>query len=229
MICSSCTTEFFSDCVEGDDAVGTILMDVDEVTDFNISFSSDVTIDEGDVQQIELIGPMSIIEKIDTDSKYDNKELDLKVNGCSSFDNIEVNIVVSKIESINVSGDSNVKFLGKFNNVDDLKFGMSGSSKMDIDIGEAEQLDVDISGEAEVTIVGSSIDLNSTVSGFGKLKAFDLLSKKCSIDVSGDGDLEVNVENELVVKISGSANVCYKGNPTIDIDLSGSGKVENCN
>lgn len=226
---SSCTTEFFDDCLEGNDAIETLLIDVDEVTEFDISFSSDVTIEEGDVQKIELIGPKSIIDKIAEDSRYDNKEFDMKLNGCSSFDKITLNIVIAKLEGIDISGDSDVVFNGKFNNVDDVKFGLSGSCTMDINIGAADKVDVDISGDGSVDIVGSATEFKNQVSGDGKVRAFDFPVQICDIDISGNGNIEVNVENELKVQISGSANVCYKGSPTLEIDLSGFGSVEDCN
>ncbi len=225
----SCEQEFFSDCVEGNDAIETLLVDVDEVTEIVVGFAAKITIDEGETQKIELIGPKAIIDKIAADSRYSNKEYNMKLNGCSSFDEVEINVVIQKLEGLSVSGSSDVKFLGKFNNVDDVKFETSGKSNMDIDLGMAVDVEISISGTSDIKIIGESQKFKTEISGTGDLKAFDFQTEECIIDISGSGSAEVNVVNSLKVDISGSADVCYKGTPALTLNLSGSGSVENCN
>lgn len=229
LLLSSCVTEFSSNCVDGNDATETLLVNIGEVTEIRIGFSAKTTIDEGETQKIELIGPKSVIDKIVADSRYSNKEYDMKLNGCSSYDEVELNIVMVKLEGLYVSGSSDVNFLGSFNNVDDVKFETSGSSSMDIDLGNASNVNISISGTAEIIMNGESENFKTEVSGTCVLQGFDFLAKSCTLDISGTGSMEVNVENELTVDISGSADVCYKGTPSVNLDLSGTGNVLNCN
>ena len=229
LLLTSCKKEFFADCVEGNDATETLLVELDEVTQLNISFSAITTIDEGEQQKIELIGPKAIIDKIVADSRYSNKEYDMKLIGCSSYDEVKINVVLVKLDGIAVSGSSDITFLSDFNNIDDVKFESSGDSDMDIMLGKANKVDISISGTADIMISGESDEFKTEISGTGTIKAFDLESKKCIVDISGTGNVEVNVVDELTVDISGSADVCYKGTPAVNLDLSGAGKVENCN
>ena len=69
----------------------------------------------------------------------------------------------------------------------------------------------------------------STISGSGKIRAYDLLSAETNIRISGSGNAELSVADYLKAKVSGSGKVRYKGNPTVDVDISGSGKVERAN
>jgi len=225
----SCTKEFFSGCVDGNDAEDTKLIELPEVTKIIIGFSAKTTIEEGPVQKIEITGPQALIEKIISDSNYDDKEYEMKIIGCSTISDVEVNFVITELEELSVSGNSDVKFINKFNNIDDLKFDASGFSSMDINIGAANKVDISSSGNSDIKIEGTANDFKNDISGDCQVSAFDFFTQTCDIDISGFAKMEVQVEKELKVNISGDGEVCYKGTPIIDINLSGGGELKNCN
>ena len=53
--------------------------------------------------------------------------------------------------------------------------------------------------------------------------------EKADVTISGSGDAEVTVSDDLDVKITGSGDVYYKGNPDLDVNITGSGEVINAN
>ena len=94
------------------------------------------------------------------------------------------------------------------------------------------ELDLAISGSGNIEAL-SEFDIESEsvdLSGSGKLKLFKVIGQDCNVALSGSGNVEVNVQNELVVDLSGSGNVYYKGVPnSIQSDISGSGSVIDAN
>jgi len=51
-----------------------------------------------------------------------------------------------------------------------------------------------------------------------------LKTKECEVEIYGSGDCDVNVSESLDVRINGSGNVTYKGNPAeVNQKVSGSG------
>jgi hypothetical protein len=67
------------------------------------------------------------------------------------------------------------------------------------------------------------------VSGSGDLKAFNFKTRRTETQISGSGNSEISVSENLTVRISGSGDVAYKGNPKIDSRISGSGRLINAN
>ncbi len=96
-----------------------------------------------------------------------------------------------------------------------------------------------VPGIEEVSNIGSG---NVTVSdpmtvdqmkvyllGSGSFFGFPLSASACQVDISGSGECEVTVKNDLDVVIDGSGSVYYKGSPSIHEDITGSGQVVNAN
>jgi hypothetical protein len=83
-----------------------------------------------------------------------------------------------------------------------------------------------ISGSGKISATGSSDKVKTSISGSGKLLAADFATKSCHVRISGSGDVEINVKDELDASISGSGSVSYKGDPSrVNSHSSGSGKV----
>jgi hypothetical protein len=73
-------------------------------------------------------------------------------------------------------------------------------------------------------------ELTISLTGVGKVSAFDLEVGTCNITITGLGDCEVNVKNELNVDISGIGDIYYKGNPnTGQQTISGVGRLIDAN
>lgn len=89
---------------------------------------------------------------------------------------------------------------------------------------------VAVTGAGDYELKGSVqgfLDINIT--GTGNVNAFDLEVEDCTIQISGAGNCEVNVNNSLDVFVSGVGNIFYKGNPTVSSDISGVGNLTDVN
>jgi hypothetical protein len=82
-----------------------------------------------------------------------------------------------------------------------------------------------ISGSGTITIGGTADDQEITISGSGSYRAAELASKTAAATISGSGDAEVMVADQLHINLSGSGSLTYLGSPTVDQNITGSGKV----
>ena len=68
--------------------------------------------------------------------------------------------------------------------------------------------------------------VDASISGSGKVLAAELETNRCDVRITGSGDVEINVKDELDANITGSGSVSYRGNPKkVNTHSAGSGKV----
>jgi len=102
---------------------------------------------------------------------------------------------------------------------------ISGSGDIDVSRIDADSFEARITGSGNIDPSGNSANLEVTISGSGRFSGEDLESAIGDVIVSGSGEAVVNVTDDLMVRITGSGDVRYIGDPTIDQDISGSGGV----
>ena len=102
----------------------------------------------------------------------------------------------------------------------------SGSGSMNLMLNVAE-FTSSISGSGNIRVTGNAIDQFFRISGDGNYECFGLVGDNGDIDISGSGDVEINVSKTLNIEVSGSGNIYYKGNPTITQKVSGSANIVN--
>ena len=160
-------------------------------------------------------------------TEVDNGQLKIKWKKGTSISTRKGVVITVQFESINGvgltgSGDIVSKDLIK---ADHFKVAISGSGDMDLEV-ESNSLRAAVSGSGDIVLKGSTKSFEAAVAGSGDISAFHLKSDNAEIKVSGSGDVELTVQNELKARVSGSGDISYKGNPKIqDIKVSGSGDV----
>ena len=90
----------------------------------------------------------------------------------------------------------------------------------------ADSASVDVSGSGSVTLSGKSASCEYSVQGSGNVVANEYSCNSAAIDVSGSGSVDLAASASLEVKIRGSGNVGYSGQPALkDVQISGSGRL----
>jgi carbon monoxide dehydrogenase subunit G len=102
---------------------------------------------------------------------------------------------------------------------------LSGSGNIEAEDIETDKLAVTINGTGDVKMAGRADSQDIDISGSGNYQAGNLESKEVKIAVGGSGSAIVNVSDELDAKVSGSGSVEYVGDPTVNQDVSGAGRV----
>ena len=83
-----------------------------------------------------------------------------------------------------------------------------------------------ITGAADFELSGAQQDaLDIYITGTGNVDAFDMVVNDCNIRISGAGNCQVHVIDNLDVVISGVGNIRYRGTPTVTTDVSGVGDI----
>ena len=94
---------------------------------------------------------------------------------------------------------------------------------------EANELSASLEGMADVILKGSALSYELVMDGLGTISSYDLYSGDANVMLTGDGIVEVYAENSLDVVIEGIGKVYYKGTPSIQQQISGTGKIINAN
>ena len=187
---------------------GTVVTETRALSNFKkilVSGSNKVHITNGNAFSVEVKGYSNLLPYFETELNGSTLDLHFR-NGVSvSNNNIEVLITMPEITPLRSSGSTVADIKGPFN---------------------CENLELNISGSGDVLIEGPVVNqFWLSVSGSGNLKAFGMVAVDADVDISGEGKTELTVTGHLKVDISGSAVVYYKGTPTVESNISGSGKL----
>lgn len=84
-----------------------------------------------------------------------------------------------------------------------------------------------ITGTGTITLSGTAIDQTILITGSGSIHNFDLVCSTCSATISGAGNIEVSVTEQLDAVIAGTGSIVYAGNPpVVHQTISGIGSVK---
>jgi len=130
---------------------------------------------------------------------------------------------LKSITDIDVDGNGKVKFENMFTS-EDVELNVDGSGEIDAMLN-VEDLESYVSGSGQIKLSGKAEDHDVECSGSGAVRAYDLITEETVVDLSGSGDCELNVTDNLNGSISGSGVVYYQGSvDDVNIKTSGSGK-----
>lgn len=107
-----------------------------------------------------------------------------------------------------------------------LALGASGSGDFRIGELQADELEVSVSGSGRYKLGGNVRRQALSVSGAGQVDALGLASQEAVVRISGTAEVNINVQQSLNLHISGAGKVRYQGSPQITQSISGIGQVE---
>ena len=128
-----------------------------------------------------------------------------------------------KLERLESAGA--VKIAAESIRADELRLDFSGASSVRIANLQASGLRLEGSGATKVELAGKVGTQFVDLSGAGSYSATGLESDRAEVHVSGAGKAFVNAKTSLAVEISGAGLVEYLGDPKLEQDISGVGKV----
>ena len=221
----------FSSCglwPDGAVGKGSIVEQNINVTGFNAieaSSSAEVTVVEGDSLQITLSDYENLIEFWDI--KVVNNTLVVQTKPLTSLVNSKAKISVvlpGDLTEVKVSGSGDIKLNSAFPELERVSISGSGNINGNVN-SDYSSLNLNISGSGSLSFNGTANVLNAKITGSGKMYLSDLVAKDVICNVSGSGNMYLNAIVSLKVVITGSGDIVYSGNPTVDIQTSGSGRL----
>ncbi len=195
------------DCLRGTGPVVTELRDLGNFTGIQNAIPANVLITQGPVEDVRIDAPANILEEIVT--TVDNNTLNIRINECiEDLDNVNIFVTIPEIELLSLTGVGN----------------MSTTESI-----EAGELEITLTGVGNFSLKGRADMLDVFLTGVGDINAFQFETDICSINISGVGDAEVFVNDELNVTITGNGSVFYLGTPIVNSIITGTGSVIDAN
>lgn len=170
-----------------------------------------IEIDENLLRYIDITVRGTLLE-IDSDRRLDSK------------DGIIIEVPVKKLASLSSSGASSIQTTNPLQS-DNININLSGAGKLDLML-DASDVSIEVSGATLVYLEGSAKTFDIEMSGAGSLEASDFEVQDCFVQISGVGNILVNVTGTLDAEVSGLGKVEYIGNPqSVKGDVSGVGNI----
>lgn len=201
--CASCE----KDTVTGNGSIQTQERDVSAFTKVTTEGSTVIHIVQGTDFEVKVKGYASLLPYLKT--VVNNGTLSVHYEDTRSVrnDNSEVFITMPVLAGLSSQGSGDIYVAGIFNNNSGFVAAISGSADIAVEEGSADHLNLQISGS-------------------GNFKSFGFTATTADITITGSGDAETGIAQQLKAKIRGSGNIYYKGDPVaVEIDINGSGKV----
>jgi hypothetical protein len=105
-------------------------------------------------------------------------------------------------------------------------FDLHGASKLDIEGYKQDKLNLDISGNADVTAKGEAKGLELTISGSSDTDLSGLKLENADVDITGSGEATLAPTASANLNISGSGDVTLLTRPAkLESNVTGSGSV----
>ncbi len=210
-------------CEEGVGNVDTIELEVPAFHALELATFAEVTAWPSDTLEVQAVGQPNIVGLLGLDV-YD-------ATWRIAFDALCVHdyalgllIRLPQMRKVRVSSSGAVVFADTFHLDLPFEFGLSGSGNLLARV-DAPAVRGRIQGNGHASLAGHTRLLELQISGAGSLSAFDLSAEVAHLTISGKGFAEVYATDTLRVEIVGSGFVRYKGEPVVEAEISGTGKL----
>ena len=211
------------DCYHGSGILETYEVELEDFSELRISGSADVFIRQSDTTSLRVTTDDNLFEHYKFKFKKDELHITSE-EGCISSDHpLHVVLTIDDLDLITLTGSSSLTSIDTLK-FDDLQLVVTGTADINVDMIN-DELESTISGNADVELAGSCGVHTVRVRGNASIDAEDYETERTIIDISGNANCRVWATDELDVKISGTGNVAYRGNPLVDSDISGAGNL----
>ena len=185
--------------------------------------TGNVVITQGSDFAFRATGPDNVLDALTTD--VFSQQLIIGFNGCFNGDyDLNIDITMPEVVELNMVGG-----VGSIKSSDtlfcsDLLVKFSGFGSMDLNV-VAENIETQASGIGQLRYSGSCKSHRVASSTEVEIRAFDLQVQDYDITILRSANHYVAVENTLKALITGTGNVYYRGDPTVERSGGGSGQV----
>lgn len=201
------------DQIETDVSGNTLVIDIDG----NISQSTqmEVIVTVSDLHKIQVNGSGDV----ESENTITGVGIEIGINGSG---NVELDLDVSNVE-VGINGSGDVELSGV---TGDFSLKVNGSGSFEGDNMRLNLCAVSVMGSGDVEIDGSAATVKINQSASGDINFYGLSAQDVTATANGSGDIVVSVTGNLSVKLRGSGDLTYKGEPkSLDVNTSGSGEV----
>ncbi|MBC5764606.1 head GIN domain-containing protein [Ramlibacter albus] len=193
----------------------------------SISGNARVDLTQGPRDEVTIVGEDGVRAKVQLHLSKSGR-LDISTEDDWKFWNrepVQLRVQMREISRLTISGASDIAARGPIR-ADNLRVDISGAGEVKLAQVNAKQLRFNISGAGEGVLGGGAVDeLQLHMSGKGKVTADKMKAVQGTVVISGVGNADVWVTDDLRVVVSGVGQVNYWGQPKIRQEISAIGSV----
>lgn len=204
--------------------------EIRNLKDFNaikVSSGIDLYLRMGETEEVKVVADEDIIDKVVTEVKDGTLKIYMKSNNNWNWGTTKarkVYVSVKELVKLDASSGSDVNSESTLKG-ESLEVKASSGSDVNLDI-YYKNFSVDTSSGSDARITGKTKNFEAEASSGSDIKAQDLESVICKVNVSSGSDATVNVSEELNATASSGGDVSYYGNPQVkNISESSGGDV----
>lgn len=210
--------------IDGNHNVVTETRNVSSFTELRSEGSYDVYFIHDTVCYVQVEAEENLLPYIDTE--IDGNELVIKTHqhrNLKPHNTIKIYVHAPNVSSVILEGSGKIDCDSISES--DLNIHLDGSGDISVDLANCDKIKTKISGSGKVDISGTVNETDFDISGSGDINSYGLVQDTCFAEISGSGNMYVNVVKFLDVHITGSGDVHYYGTPVVNTDITGSGTV----
>ncbi|MFB6248353.1 MAG: head GIN domain-containing protein [Salinibacter sp.] len=208
---------------------------VDAFTKVAFALPGTLHLRQGSTQSVELAGPSEALSRVETVVEDGRLRVRAEEDGGLSglFDwftddsdetaSIDVYVTMPTVEGVSVAGSGDIIAETPIE-TEQLNAEIAGAGGIEAEV-TATRLTANIAGSGDLTLRGRADEVTVEIAGSGHLQAADLRVATAEVSTAGSGDAALHVTDRLSARLVGSGDVHYRGQPTVDTDIVGSGTV----
>lgn len=197
--------------------------------DFNgvvLNSLGDIYLTQGSEYSFTIEGPENVVELIR--SEVENELLVIGTTACfNGVYELSIEITAPEFKYINLDGVGNITVIDQIEG-DILTMEIFGIGEIEARVN-VDSLYTTIAGTGTVNYTGEALKHEFSSSGLFELNSYGLQTEHTDINLAGEGDCYVTALDKLDVVITGLGNVYYRGQPTVESDIQGTGAVIDSN
>ncbi|MDQ3071887.1 MAG: DUF2807 domain-containing protein [Bacteroidota bacterium] len=212
-----------NDCAQGNGQVSKETRDIPAFHSIESNGSFEIYLTQGTATTFRIEAESNILPLITAEVHEGTLVLDTK-KCIDSSKGVKIYLSAATLKNIILNGSGVIVTNSKFSLSTNLRLVINGSGNITFNIA-VPRVESLINGAGNISLDGEATEQNISIIGSGSLMAYDIISKKVSLDIQGSGSIEVNATQRLEATISGSGSVSYHGSPEVIKYVTGSGEI----
>jgi hypothetical protein len=200
--------------------------EISGVTGVELAAIGNLYIEQGEREELRIEADDNLFRYLETDVRDGVLRIATRQSvGLLPRNPIDFFLTIRDLDTIKVTGLGSVR-------VEDLAVPrlscvISGAGSIELEELQADEFDVEITGLGSLHVADGEVGRQRiTISGAGSYRARHLDSAEAEVHLMSVGSATLRVRESLQVNISGTGSVSYVGDPTVEQDVSGFGRVE---
>ena len=209
------------------EASASALRDTDSFDRIELHNDISGTVLLGTQHQVEIIAEERLLRHVRTQVHGGALRIDRATNWLLPWTrrgDVAVIITTPNVTGLQTSGASSLQMEDVVEQPE-LSLQSSGASELRVAVA-VDELHAQSSGASDLHVRGRASHANLRSSGASDIHAGELQTATARVQASGSSDIRITVTDSVSGQLSGAADLHLGGNPTVDVNTSGSASIQ---